>query len=115
MSSPCLLHMKFPRCVLERISMKYDRNLGAFGTKERNEIWAEVGRNSGLRQVVSEITSVWVRDSLFSLLASLPEFLYISFTVGPCFPKLFDKVRSRIVFQQKFALSTSDEPHSLCD
>ena len=65
--------------------------------------------------VVSEITSVWVRDSLFSLLASLPEFLYISFTVGPCFPKLFDKVRSRIVFQQKFALSTSDEPHSLCD
>ena len=42
--------MKFPRCVLERISMKYDRNLGAFGTKERNEIWAEVGRNSGLRQ-----------------------------------------------------------------
>ena len=52
MSSPCLLHMKFPRCVLERISMKYDRNLGAFGTKERNEIWAEVGRNSGLRQVL---------------------------------------------------------------
>ena len=50
MSSPCLLHMKFPRCVVERISMKYDRNLGAFGTKERNEIWAEVGRNSGLRQ-----------------------------------------------------------------
>ena len=44
--------MKFPRCVLERISMKYDRNLGAFGTKERNEIWAEVGRNSGLRQLV---------------------------------------------------------------
>ena len=41
MSSPGLLHMKFPRCVLERISMKYDRNLGAFGTKERNEIWAE--------------------------------------------------------------------------
>ena len=50
MSSPCLLHMKFPRCVVERISMKYGRNLGAFGTKERNEIWAEVGRNSGLRQ-----------------------------------------------------------------
>ena len=44
--------MKFPRCVVERISMKYDRNLGAFGTKERNEIWAEVGRNSGLRQGV---------------------------------------------------------------
>ena len=44
--------MKFPRCVVERISMKYDRNLGAFGTKERNEIWAEVGRNSGLRQPV---------------------------------------------------------------
>ena len=42
--------MKFPRCVVERISMKYGRNLGAFGTKERNEIWAEVGRNSGLRQ-----------------------------------------------------------------
>ena len=42
--------MKFPRCVVERISMKYDRNLGAFGTKERNEIWAEVERNSGLRQ-----------------------------------------------------------------
>ena len=35
-----------------RISMKYDRNLGAFGTKERIEIWAEVGRNSGLRQTV---------------------------------------------------------------
>ena len=45
--------MKFPRCVVERISMKYGRNLGAFGTKERNEIWAEVGRNSGLRQVTT--------------------------------------------------------------
>ena len=47
--------MKFPRCVVERISMKYDRNLGAFGTKERNEIWAEVGRNSGLRQLAGHL------------------------------------------------------------
>ena len=49
--------MKFPRCVVERISMKYDQNLGAFGTKERNEIWAEVGRNSGLRQAESDSSS----------------------------------------------------------
>ena len=47
--------MKFPRCVVERISMKYGRNLGAFGTKERNEIWAEVGRNSGLRQLAGSL------------------------------------------------------------
>ena len=58
MSSPCLLHMKFPRCVVERISMKYDRNLGAFGTKERNEIWAEVGRNSGLRQRLCKLWTI---------------------------------------------------------
>ena len=54
--------MKFPRCVVERISMKYGRNLGAFGTKERNEIWAEVGRNSGLRQARTHLR----RDVMFN-------------------------------------------------